>query len=168
MPHSTAKPVSKHHRPVRYLMTFIYRLSLFYCWARRPVTLGVKGMVFDDHGRVLLVRHTYRPGWYLPGGGVKRGESLYEAVRRELREEVDVISNGETLHGVFSNFAEYKYDHVAIFLITKWHRAERHTSIEIANSGFFDLSDLPDDTSPGTLRRLDEYKHELRPESEWW
>ncbi|MEO9255658.1 MAG: NUDIX domain-containing protein, partial [Tepidiformaceae bacterium] len=51
-----------------------------------PITLGVRVILTSD-GKVLLVRHTYRPGWFLPGGGVHRRESLERAARREVREE---------------------------------------------------------------------------------
>ena len=49
----------------------------------RGMTLGVRALLVADGG-VVLVRHTYTPGWYLPGGGVERGESVAEAVRREV------------------------------------------------------------------------------------
>ncbi|MEM9842987.1 MAG: NUDIX domain-containing protein, partial [Pseudomonadota bacterium] len=37
------------------------------------MTLGVRAIVENAEGQVLLVRHTYTPGLYLPGGGVERG-----------------------------------------------------------------------------------------------
>jgi ADP-ribose pyrophosphatase YjhB (NUDIX family) len=51
---------------------------------------GVKAVLSHD-GRVLLVRHTYGPKrWELPGGGVRRSETLLDGVRREIREELSI------------------------------------------------------------------------------
>ncbi len=49
---------------------FLVRLLHVYFRLRRGMTLGVRGLVVDGEGRVLLVEHTYLPGWWLPGGGV--------------------------------------------------------------------------------------------------
>ena len=47
-------------------------------------------MIVDDDGRWLLVRHTYRQGWSLPGGGSAKGESPADTARREMREELGI------------------------------------------------------------------------------
>ena len=53
---------------------------------RRRMTLGTRVMVIDGDS-VLLIRHTYVPGWSFPGGGVEPGESAEESAVREVREE---------------------------------------------------------------------------------
>ena len=54
---------------------------------RFNVTAGA--VVVDDEGRVLLLKHVFRPGsgWGIPGGFLEKGEQPDEAIRRELREE---------------------------------------------------------------------------------
>lgn len=55
---------------------------------RFAVTAGA--VVTDARGRVLLLKHRFRPGagWGMPGGFMEQGEQPEEALRRELREEV--------------------------------------------------------------------------------
>lgn len=55
---------------------------------RFAVTAGA--VVTDGNGRVLLLKHRFRPGagWGMPGGFMEAGEQPDEAVRRELREEI--------------------------------------------------------------------------------
>ena len=49
---------------------FLVRLLHVYFALSRGMTLGVRAACFDDAGRIFLVRHTYVPGWHMPGGGV--------------------------------------------------------------------------------------------------
>ena len=44
----------------------------FYWRFARGMTLGVRAACFNADGQIFLVRHTYVPGWYMPGGGVER------------------------------------------------------------------------------------------------
>lgn len=139
--------------------TLAYRVLRAYWWLRRPLTLGVKGVLLDDQGRVLLVRHTYQAGWHLPGGGVKKKEMLSEAAIREVWEETGhrVLDAEARMWGVYSNFVEYKSDHVAVFVFRNWEfHPDAPKSPEIAEFGFFPVSSLPAGTTAATHRRLQE------------
>ncbi len=136
-----------------------YISPAFRAWwrLRRGVTLGVRAIACDDIGRVLLVRHTYAPGWHFPGGGVERGESALEAVVRELAEEGGIsATEAPTLIGFFANHANFPNDHIALYRVGAWQPCPTDSHGEIAELGFFPLDALPPDTSKGTRRRLAE------------
>lgn len=146
--------------PVRFAMRSYWRI-------RRPLTMGVRAAVLDAEGRVLLVRHTYMPGWFLPGGGIERRETARDALVRELDEEVGVTLAGDPeFVGLYANFREFKSDHVALFAVRAFTMAPRRSS-EIAAFDFFAPDALPDETSGGTRRRIREVLHGLPPAERW-
>ena len=138
----------------------LYDVARRYWKIRGPrLTVGVRALVADDAGRICLIRHTYRDGWFLPGGGVKTGESLVDAITRELGEETGIVpgTNSFPVHGVYSSFAEHKSDHVVVFVVKDWDRPSGSSSPEIAEVRFVDAMELPSDTSPATQRRIKEF-----------
>jgi 8-oxo-dGTP pyrophosphatase MutT (NUDIX family) len=133
------------------------------------MTLGVRGAVFDGEGRLFLVKHSYTPGWYLPGGGVEPGETVEEALKRELMEEGGIAATQPPeLFGVYLNRAISRRDHVAFFVCRHWRR-ERTPNIpnmEILDSGFFLPADLPAGVTEATRRRIAEMGG--TPHSPYW
>ncbi len=124
----------------------------------RGLTLGAQGVVVDANSNVLLVRHGYRPGWYFPGGGVERNETLLVALARELQEETGVILKDQpVLHGLFSNADNFPGDHIALFVVREWERPQvPRPNAEIIEQDFFAVDDVPAGTDAGTRRRLGE------------
>src|SRR3984957_19886134 len=79
----------------------------------------VRGFVVDEAGRIFLVKHTYVRGWHLPGGGVEPGETLLDALARELKEEGNIdLLEPPALHAVYFNKRVSQRDHVALFVVT--------------------------------------------------
>lgn len=138
------------------LLRLAYLLRTLTYFFVRPITTGVRVMLIQN-GQVLLIRHTYIDGWYFPGGGLKRGETLEAAARREVREEAGAESGALELVGVYSNFHEMKSDHNALFLCTDFTLSGSHDA-EIAEVRFFPLDNLPADLVPGQRKRIEEYR----------
>lgn len=140
-------------------------------WFRiaRPATLGVRGIVTDAEGRVLLVKHTYTPGWHLPGGGVERLETSGVSLLRELKEEAGIEAKAENLElvSVHANHAFFPNDHVLVYRVTAWTRGEATSRGEIAEVRFVDPLNPPADVSRGTNNRLGEV-FGGKPRNELW
>lgn len=115
----------------------------------RPRIRGCRVLALGEAGQVLLIRHSYGSGaWMPPGGGVGRCEDVIAAAIRELREEtgVDLRDAGEvatvveTLHG-----AENQVHVVA-------GRASGGIAVdgrEVIEAAFFGAADLPPDLARG-------------------
>ncbi len=123
----------------------------------RGLTLGVRAVVTNDAGKVLLIQHTYIKGWYLPGGGVERGETAEIAVARELQEEAGVRAlSRPRLVSAHSNEALHRGDHVLLYRIETWEPCASDAEGEIHAVGWFDPDDLPEETTKATRRRIAE------------
>jgi 8-oxo-dGTP pyrophosphatase MutT (NUDIX family) len=139
-------------------LSFLTRLRLLYVRHRRAITLGVRSAVLDGEGRVLLVRHSYTPGWHFPGGGVDPGETASAAAARELAEETGIVATRAELFGLYLNRVHAGRDHVALFVARAWRQAHDPgiPNLEIRECRFFSREELPDGTTPGTRRRIAE------------
>ena len=125
---------------------------------RWPLTIGVRIIVREGTDQVLLVRHTYTPGWHFPGGAIDRRETAPDAAARELREEALIEATAAPrLIGIYLSTQQLKSDHIVLFEAGEWRRIEgKSRPLEIAEARFFPLADLPKGTTGGTRRRVAE------------
>ncbi len=118
-----------------------------------PIGIGVRMLLVRDNA-VLLVYHSYVPYWHLPGGGLKRGETLEDAARREAFEEAGAVATGPlTLLGIFLGNTRGRSDHTAVFACESFALQPPSDRWEIEGRAFFALDGLPDNVTRG-YRRL--------------
>lgn len=149
-------------------MAWYHSLLRWYWRLRKPMTLGVRIIVTDRDKGVLLVRHTYVQGWYLPGGGVERGESFADAARRELWEECRAEAESLSLCHLYYSEREGKRDYIALFHVGEYRLHERDTSDpEVEEMRFFTWDGLPEELTPATKRRLQEFCRQQYTTDRW-
>lgn len=136
----------------------IRRVMHFYWRFSRAATLGVRAMVIDGNDRIFLVQHSYVEGWHLPGGGVETGESLLEALARELAEEGNILLGASPqFYGFYFNKRASRRDHVALFVVRDFRQdGKPKPNHEIIAHGFFPSDALPEDATRATRARVAE------------
>jgi ADP-ribose pyrophosphatase YjhB (NUDIX family) len=142
----------------RVLEPVIRRGMHFYWRFARAATLGARAVVIDGAGRIFLIKHTYVDGWHLPGGGVETGETLLEALTRELAEEGNIkLGAAPRLYSVYFNRRTSRRDHVALFIVRDFQQdGNPKPNHEIAEHAFFPIDALPEDASRATRARVAE------------
>lgn len=147
-----------------FFLRIAYILLRAIWYITRPITVGVRVMMIQD-GQVVLVHHTYQNAWFLPGGAVKRGETLEQAACREAWEETGASINKIIFIGTYTSFVEGKTDHISLFLSENFvlpeigaQKAHRYSEdYEISQVKAFPLDHLPGTLAAGHGRRIDEY-----------
>jgi 8-oxo-dGTP pyrophosphatase MutT (NUDIX family) len=145
------------------------RAHLLLTALRKRHTIGVRAVLLDER-RVLLVKHTYTPGWQFPGGGVEPGETAEIAAAREAFEETGYAAEGRPqLLGFYLNrIAGGIRDHVAVYIWREYKQTRAFKpNLEIAECQWFDVDALPADVGKGTARRLGEIFGGHAPSAEW-
>lgn len=153
---------------MKILKLIAYKLATIYWKIFRPQTFGVKLLLIND-GKVLLVEHSYTRGYHLPGGGVKSGEMFEQALKREILEELGLYFNDIQLFGVYQNTKQGKIDTVITFIsTTPVDLNKAKLSNEINRADFFSLDILPENITPGSRKRIQEYLSNNFPTAKEW
>ncbi|WP_083850629.1 NUDIX domain-containing protein [Novosphingobium sp. Rr 2-17] len=145
-----------HHRLIGRAARLVWRVT-------KPRTIGVRAVLLEQHDLIALVRHTYTEAWSLPGGGVKKGESVEAALLQELKEEVAVVDPQiERVLGVYHSRREAKDDHIVNLPLARFQTLHvifrRQDPMEVAEPRWFPLDQVPASTSAATARRIAEYR----------
>jgi ADP-ribose pyrophosphatase YjhB (NUDIX family) len=118
---------------------------------RFAVTAGA--IITDSRGRVLLLKHRFRPGsgWGLPGGFMEQGEQPEETLRRELREEIGLEVEDLKL---FTTRAFKKAKQVEIVFRALAVGDTDQLSFEIQKASWFDPGEFPEGLPPDQVELI--------------
>ena len=150
------------------VLQVLYRVQKWLWRLLRPRTRGVKAMLFNPSGEILLIRNSYGRSdlFVFPGGGIRPFEAPATAARREIKEELDCEIAGLTFLSTHFTRAEGKRDTVFLFkgMIVGQPRPD---GLEVEEARFFRLTDLPSNISPASRRRIEEHDGIREADGTW-
>lgn len=134
----------------------------------RPIIMVGTGVLLFRDNKVLLQRRKDNGLWGLPGGSLEPGESLEEAARREVLEEIGVVVDQLNLYGVYSGkdqFYQYPngdqiYDVCVVYWTSDFHGEMVEEAGEVLELRYFALDELPGDLIPLDRPVLDDLKRQ--------
>lgn len=129
----------------------------------------VRAAVFDDSGRILMVREVLDEGrWTLPGGWADVNLTPAENAVKEVREESGYIVTVRRLAALWDRarqgHGDKAFSCVKCFFLCDLAGGEAATSIETSEIAWFGAEEIPEDLSlgrvlPGQIRRMfDHYR----------
>ena len=132
---------------------------------RMPNTIrpGTNAIIFNELGEVLLELRSDNGFWGLPGGGLEVGESVEQALKREVLEETGLRTSIKRLVGVYSdprqqNISAYPDGQIVQYVTTAFEctrdGGELRMSDESTDIGYFDARALPENTLTSHVQRV--------------
>lgn len=122
----------------------------------RPLLQAAASIIIENEkGQVLLGKRTDNHQWGYSGGSIELGETVEEAAKRELFEEMGLIADeleffmlnsGEETHYTYPNGDEV-YNVEIIYICRKYHGNIKRQEEEMEILEFFDVDDIPEDIS---------------------
>lgn len=112
-------------------------------------------IIENENGQVLLEKRTDNHQWGYAGGSIELGETVEEAAKRELFEEMGLvademelfyINSGEETHYIYPKGDEV-YNVEIIYICRKYHGTIKRQEEEVEELKFFDVDDIPEDIS---------------------
>ena len=108
---------------------------------RAKFRAAVAALIFDEQGRILLFKHTYRKfEWGIPAGGLEYNEQPAQAIVREFFEETGMQIKAEKLLLAESSREDRNISLIFLCVIVSGTFKESH---EISEIKYFDVNDLP-------------------------
>ncbi len=115
---------------------------------RKKVPMVTVDGIIIEEGKVLLIKRAtspYKDHWALPGGFVELGETLEEAVAREVKEETGLQTKPVKLIGAYSDPGRDPRGHtITVAYLLKTINGNPKITHEAKEIGFFALDSLPE------------------------
>ncbi|UCB43125.1 MAG: NUDIX hydrolase [Dehalococcoidales bacterium] len=135
-------------------------------YPQRPIVTTVACVFRED--RVLLIKRAQEPSkgcWSVPGGVIEIGEAIYDAIRREIREEcgieIEVVKVINAADGIIPDGAGRVWFHyVPIYILARYVSGEAHPGSDASEVGWvaregLDTFDLSPITYENVIRAFD-------------
>ena len=107
-------------------------------------TVTAAGIIRNDEGKVLLIKHRFRPGsgWGIPGGFLEAGEQADAALRRELREEIGLELEQVR---IYASRTFRQQNQIEVVFLANASGQPQPKSIEVELVDWFSIDSLPDE-----------------------
>jgi ADP-ribose pyrophosphatase YjhB (NUDIX family) len=108
---------------------------------RSKFRAAVAALIFDEQGRILLFKHTYRKWqWGIPAGSLEHYEQPADAILREFFEETSMQIE---IKKILTAISAKEDHHITIVYLCKIVSGEFQESHEVSEMKYFELNDLP-------------------------